>query len=658
MKYRSDIDGLRAIAILLVLVYHGGLALFPSGFIGVDVFFVISGYLITTIIHRSLNENNFSFIDFYNRRLWRLQPVLVCLIVCTTLLGLAFFLPEDLIEYSRSARKTSLFISNLFFKNTTTGYFSSDSHQLPLLHTWSLSIEWQCYLILPFFVYCLHRLFNKTGLFIAVFCCTLLSLWLSWHYSTLLPAQTYYQFSSRIFEFLIGSCIALISFTGTKFNKYVANCLAAVAITTILYIATLDDILLGYPNGYAFLVCFATGILIILGSLHPTPQLIKWLSLRPLVFIGMLSYSLYIWHWAVFASLRYQSIEETPLVLLSAYTLSFILAYISWRYVEKPARQLKQIKLYYTIICLLIVPILITHSASYFIKRHNGYPQRFNQELVHVYQQLAQYNQPRRPLCISNAKTDAAAVCTIGMHDAKSKKALMIGDSFSNHYWGFMDTLGQDAHVSILAQATSSCITLPDILLYDWWYFKNQVYQECREQTVNYYRMIAQNHYDFVIIGQIWSNYLSDSIINRLGDERSIALTKTRITHALDNALVQIISSGAKPVLIKNTALMQHNTHDCFFKHIKLKQAYEPKQCDFTLSRAEGEEWFDSLFATMQLKYPELVLIDPKKVQCKNSECRADINGIPVYRDAGHITDYASYQLGRLYLRTVGNPLN
>ena len=114
MKYRPDIDGLRAIAILLVLIYHGGLSLFPSGFVGVDVFFVISGFLITGIIHDSLNNSRFSFVDFYNRRLWRLQPVLVCLIFLTTVVTLLLFLPDDLIQYSRSARKTSLFISNLF----------------------------------------------------------------------------------------------------------------------------------------------------------------------------------------------------------------------------------------------------------------------------------------------------------------------------------------------------------------------------------------------------------------------------------------------------------------------------------------------------------------------------------------------------------------
>ncbi|BCA96941.1 hypothetical protein TUM19329_33020 [Legionella antarctica] len=169
--------------------------------------------------------------------------------------------------------------------------------------------------------------------------------------------------------------------------------------------------------------------------------------------------------------------------------------------------------------------------------------------------------------------------------------------------------------------------------------------------------MIKDNHYNYVIIGQVWTNYLSENIINYLGDERSLPLTKKRIEIALDNALNIISESGAKPILIKSTALMQDNFHDCFFKHIKLRQPYSSKQCSFHLTPSEGDKWFEYLFNKMKVKYPMLIVMDPKKVQCQNNICRADINGVPVYRDAGHITDYASYQFGVLYLQKFANPL-
>lgn len=652
MKYRSDIDGLRAIAIILVLLYHGGISLFPSGFIGVDVFFVISGYLITGIIHQSLADNRFSFMEFYNRRLWRLQPVLICFIFVTTLLTLVFFLPDDLIQFSRSARKASLFMSNLFFNHTTTGYFSPDVHQLPLLHTWSLAIEWQCYLILPVFMYALHRIVSLKYLAKVIYALTFVCLLVSFYYSKALPAQTYYQLSSRLFEFLIGSCVALVPMTTITIHRYVLNVLGGVALVVIISMASFDTILLGYPNGYALLVCIATALLIALGRYFPSGFIASILSFKPLVFIGILSYSLYIWHWPIFALLRYQTIAETPLVLSLVYGLILCMAYLSWRYIEKPSRQLKWVAFPYTVILLLLLPIFLVHTIDYVIKKNLGLPQRFNQELVTVYQQLNQYNSQQRPLCISNTHSNSEQ-CTVGSKQPHHQTALMIGDSFSNHYWGFMDVLGQDANVSILAKATSSCITLPGIYLYDWWIFKQQVYQDCYSQTKHYYQMINNNHYDYVIIGQVWNNYLANNIINHLGDKRSVALSKQRIKKALDKALGLIIASGARPILIKTTAISHDNQHDCFLKHIKLRQPYDKKACRF---QPQDEQWFSDLFTGMQVKYPSLIIIDPKLIYCHKGLCNADINGIPIYRDMGHITDYASYQLGHLYLKKWTNP--
>lgn len=653
MKYRSDIDGLRAIAILLVLTYHARLPFFPSGFIGVDIFFVISGFLITSILHQSLIHQNFSFCDFYNSRLWRLQPVFISLLLASTLLSLLFFLPEDLIQFSRSARKTSLFISNFFFNQITAGYFVPDTHQLPLLHTWSLAIEWQCYLLLPLIMYVLYRFVPKYFIRVLIYSLTVTSLLLALYYSSHDPAQNYYQFSSRIFEFLIGSCIVLTPFLIIN-NKWLSNGLSLIALLVILYIAGLDHILLGYPNVYALIVCLATAVLLILGSSSQS-HITALLKIKPLVFIGVLSYSLYIWHWIIFAFMNYEGTESTLLNIIFAFMITFVLAYLSWHYIEKPARQLKNIKFSYTVIILMIIPISLTHLISVIIKKNLGFPQRFNDELVTIYHELDNYNSARRPLCIG--KYAEKAECRIGANNTDSKKGFLIGDSFSNHYWGFLDILGKDANTSILAQATSSCITLPGLILYNWWHFKDQVYQECKEQTKRYYQVVREQHYDYVIIGQDWANYLSDSIINALGDERSVELAKKRVSIALDQALQIITESGARPILITSTPVMPEKLHDCFFKHIKQHQSYHPEQCNFNNQLSLNEQWFANLFAVMMVKYPKLIIIDPRKLQCSDKICKADLNGIPIYRDAGHITDYASYQFGEMYLERYKNPL-
>lgn len=383
MNYRSDIDGLRAIAILFVLFFHGGLTLFPSGFIGVDVFFVISGFLITSIIEKSLQNNHFSFMDFYSRRLWRLQPVFICLIVVTTLVTLFYYLPDDLMLFSKSARKTSIFTSNVFFKNVTSDYFSPDSNQLPLLHMWSLSVEWQCYFILPVGIYLLYRLIGSQHRIKIIYLLTITFFALSMYYSWSNPAKTYYQFSSRIFEFLIGSCVA--SASGSKrflANKYVLNFITVLAVLTLFYIAMHHDINIGFPNWYTLILCLATAILIAAGQQEPQPIVTYALSLRPLVFIGLISYSLYIWHWPVLALMRYLNIEESNFVLLVTLGLISIIAYLSWRFIEKPARKLHRIRFSYTVVCLLIMPVFVTHLSDYLIKKNAGYPHRFNEAIV------------------------------------------------------------------------------------------------------------------------------------------------------------------------------------------------------------------------------------------------------------------------------------
>lgn len=652
-NYRPDVDGLRAIAILFALFFHGGLKLFSSGFIGVDIFFVISGFLITSIIHESLQNNTFSLFEFYSRRLWRMQPVLISLLVVTTLLTLLFYLPDDLLQYGRSVRKASLFTSNQFFARTTTGYFADDLFQLPLLHTWSLSVEWQYYLIFPLVLYLLCRLFTKERLIKIILLLTLVFFAIALYYSSHDPTKTYYQLVSRIFEFLVGSMVALNPYR-LSLNRYFLNLMSLVALLALFYIATDLRINQGYPNGYALVPCLATGILIACGQHHPTLLATRFLSLRPMVFIGLISYSLYLWHWPVWAMLRYFEFTETTTLRLLAFGLIFIIAFLSWRWIEKPARKLNTTKFGYSFLWLFLLPLAVFHLSTSIIHQQEGYPGRFA-EASRIYRLLNSYASPQRKSCLQQQNTAIDPHCVLGAKGRNSQTALMIGDSFSNHLWRFMDFLAKEAKVSILAHATASCLCLPGIAQYGW-HIKDQIYEKCREQTARYYQMIQSNHYDFVIIGQSWDIYPSDKIINQINDKRSHGLAEERIEKALDKALEIIIASGAKPVLLKETAYAKNNAYACFFQHIKQRKNYNPRRCDFTFS-PNHEKWVNHLLLKMKKKYSQLVLIDPKKVQCRNGLCQADIKGIPVFRDAVHINDYAAYQFAKRYLKRYKNPL-
>jgi len=646
MKYRPDIDGLRAIAIIFVLFFHAGLTLFPSGFIGVDIFFVISGCLITGIINESLQNNHFSFIQFYNRRLWRLQPVFICLLVITTLITLFFYLPDDLIQYFKSARKTSLFISNNFFERATTDYFSSNNNQLPLLHTWSLSIEWQCYLILPIVIYLFHRMLGKKCINIAIYSLTLLFFVLTLYFSSTYPTKNYYHLLSRVFEFLIGSCVAL-SHNRFSLNKYFSDFISVTAVFILFYVATRHSINIGFPNWYALVVCIATGILITTGGQHPGSLLTQFLSGKPIVFIGLISYSLYIWHWPILALIRYLDIKETTTVLSLAFVLIFIIAYLSWRFIEKKARKFNTAKFSLTLVCLLILPITIIHISDYLIKNNEGYPQRF-EETAAIEATLKQFANSQRPLCLQEKNIEVSSDCALGAQKAGSKTAFMIGDSYANHYWGFIDTLAKNANLSVMTHGTVACLSLPGIVQNDW---NSKVYNACHEQTARYYNMIKSNHYDFVILGQNWSGYLQNKLIIESASEQP----KDRIEKSLNEALQLIIAAGSTPVLIKSI-VVPGNPHDCFFAHIKQRKKYIAEFCDFDLV-SEKQQWQNDLFVRMKNKYAQLIIIDPENVECPNGRCKADINGIPVFRDEGHITDYASYFLATVYLKHNKNPL-
>jgi peptidoglycan/LPS O-acetylase OafA/YrhL len=654
MKYRPHIDGLRAIAILFVLFFHAGFSIFPSGFIGVDIFFVISGFLITGIIYESLLKDQFSFIHFYNRRLWRLQPIFICLLIATTILTLIFYLPVDLQQFSDSASTASLFKSNKYFGSVTTDYFAQNSKILPLLHTWSLSIEWQCYLILPLAIYLIYRIFPTQYFSKIIYGLTLLSLIL--YFSYFYPNLTYYRFPSRIFEFLIGSCVAVSSIRFSM-SKFFLEFISTAAIGTLFYIATLKNISLDFPNAYAVILCIATGVLILAGDNSYKALWVRFLSLKPIVFIGLLSYSIYIWHWPLFALLNYLDLK-TPLIWLLAFSLVFIMAYLSWQFIEKPARQFSKTPIIYTLICLLIIPIVAMNLSSKIINKYEGFPDRFP-EAEYVFQQLNQYASTRREACLVFTSSKVDENCKFGSNYNNSKKGFMIGDSFSNHYWKFMEVIAKEANISILANSTGSCLALPGIVQYYVpWANKQGVYSECMKQKRRYYRMIANNHYDYVIIGESWSGYFSSRIVNHIDEEHSPKLVKQRIERGLESALRAIIASGAKPVLIKSIVTSSKgNPYTCFFKHIKQHTLYNPEQCDFTLLSSH-RQWVNATFAKLQQKYPQLIIIDPEQVLCTKNKCKADINNIPVFRDESHLTDYASYQLGERYLKHYKNPFD
>ena len=655
MRYRSDIDGLRAVAVLFVLMFHGGLSVFPSGFIGVDIFFVISGFLITSIISTSLKKQSFSLSDFYVRRFWRLQPALITVVMFTFLLATIFYLPTDFIDYVKSAKYTTLFTSNQYFSRSTTGYAAPDTANLLLLHTWSLSIEWQWYLLLPVGILLLNRFFSDKAVKIVTIAITIGMLVLSLYLSDKHPNKSYYFLSSRIFEFMIGSCLVVLNHEQFKLKQSVASALGVLSLLAIGYCATRTKIVLGYPDYHAVFVSIASALLIFVGA-TTNGIASRILSLSPLVFVGSISYSLYLWHWPIFATGRYLGLTENTIFKIACFAVTFIAAYLSYVFIEKPFRKTRW-TLTKSLSILVLIPAVFFLVLSPVSERYKGFKIRFGSEYARIESTLQKYSSQRRESCLTSGSNGVIDKnCFIGDTNSE-KKALLIGDSHSNHFWNFIDILAKDAHMSVLVQGTTTCLTLPGIYQFDWGRYKNSVYKNCHDNTTRYYNLINSQKFDYVILGEVWENYDGDNIINQLGDKRSVKLSRQRIEKSFKIALDIIIKSGATPVLIKTIYIAPMGYTPCFYQNIKLRKNPGQNTCNTGVFSGDEKEWFSQLFSRLKSEYPSLILIDPKDAQCKGGRCITSIDGLPIYRDYWHLTDHASYVLGTLFLKEKGNPL-
>lgn len=662
--YRNDIDGLRALAVILVILFHAGFSKLPSGFIGVDIFFAISGFLMTGIIIRKVEKKSFSLSEFFIHRLWRIQPALIFMSVATLLATVWFYLPDDFQDYLHSAKYNALFLSNQFFSRQSAAYASPAADLFPLLHTWSLAIEWQWYLFLPLGVLSASALLrlkpfrplNKIN--------TLAGLWLSICLIAAVMALTvpfkesasaYYSLLARVFEFMIGGAAYFLTRYVRNIPAAASNGLSFLALALIVYTALMPGVIGQYPNIYALFVVVAAALIMFTGS-YGGNYTSRLLSLRPVAFTGRISYSLYLWHWPVFAIARYLGYVLEGTTLISCLALTVLLSFISFYLVEQPCRRCRW-PLKASVPVLVLAPIIIFGSVYSYSDHHQGLPARFGADYDQVANNInsSLVKAGHRPDCLDGSQNPER--CMFG-DLAGNKTALLIGDSHANHFWGFFDVLGKDAHVKMTSLSTPLCLALPDIYLYDWWSFKNDIYNKCHSNTEKYYDLIKSGHYNYVIIGHVWEWYESGPhVINNAGDLRSDALSKERISKAMHKAIDIIVASGARPVLVRTVAPMPVNYQSCIRNHVIFREPYRKAECDSQNPQSPEKEWTLPLFNQLQKDYPALIIIDPKKIQCADNDCVTAIGETPIYRDVGHLNDYASYQFGEQYLQRFGNPL-
>ncbi|WP_424941349.1 acyltransferase family protein [Aliiroseovarius sp. S253] len=332
MIYRPEIDGLRAVAVLPVILFHAGIGLFEGGFVGVDVFFVISGYLITSILIEDIDRGRFSLLKFYERRARRILPALFFVVVCTIPFAILWMLPAQLRDYSQSLVAVSLFSSNFLFW-MESGYFEAGADLKPLLHTWSLAIEEQFYVVFPILLFVLWKLGRRAVIWILTLI-ALISLGLAeWGWRGH-PAANFFLAPARVWELLAGSLCAFALHRRALPGNDAAAALGLLAITLSVF---LFDDTTPFPSLYTLLPVIGVLLIILFGT--QGTRVAALLSAKPFVAVGLISYSAYLWHQPMFAFARIRSLTEPSLFLmLGLAVLSLILAALSWRFVEQPFR--------------------------------------------------------------------------------------------------------------------------------------------------------------------------------------------------------------------------------------------------------------------------------------------------------------------------------
>lgn len=341
MKYRAEIDGLRALAVVPVILFHAGFEWFSGGFVGVDIFFVISGYLITTIIVTELEQGKFSIFNFYERRIRRILPALFFMLLVSTAFAIIIYTPSELKEYGSSLSSVALFGSNVWFW-LQLGYFDTSAELKPLLHTWSLAVEEQYYLFFPLgllIVWSRGVKFASMILIITFLASLILADFTTTNsFHPKISSGAFFLLPARLWELLAGSLLALFVRSRGHFNSQILNELLSLAgLLLIILSVFLFNSRTPVPS---FILLFPViGTCLVIFSATPQTLVNKILSLPTIVWVGLISYSAYLWHQPILAFLRFSySNELSNTFSVGALLLVFALAFISWKFVEAPFR--------------------------------------------------------------------------------------------------------------------------------------------------------------------------------------------------------------------------------------------------------------------------------------------------------------------------------
>jgi peptidoglycan/LPS O-acetylase OafA/YrhL len=539
--YRPDIDGLRAIAVISVVLYHANVPLVRSGFVGVDIFFVISGFLIGRIVYLDTREGSFSFGTFYARRLRRIVPALLVVVISSLFAGLAFLSASELKDVSWSALTALLGVSNIHFWKHV-GYFTPGADLDPLLMTWTLGVEEQFYILFPFFLFALRR-FGASANILAILLLTVASLAVCLVLTDHAPTAAFYLIQARAWEFGIGVMLAIWMASGKSFPYgAAADVIGAVGLISLIASVCLFSDDTPWPGLAAVLPVSGTAALLLSQRSIVNRFL---LSARLLVGVGLISYSWYLWHWPIMTFIRVSTVRPPPIrVMLAAAAISLVLAIVSWRYIEQPFRLGTLSKA--VVLTRYPIALMAALCLPIFILAMHGLPSRLPSSVAAIDKAIDEtHSNP----CLNYGESWRTQ-CVSGVPNRPTLAVL--GDSHAAALGPAIQALAQSANWGFAVLAKSSCRPLKGVTVR--MQLDKRFAAQCANFTGQALQWVAQNpSVRSVILAGQWTGPITNpqESYQRL-DGMSNDDGVTLLAQGLQDAILELRGAGKRVFVVED----------------------------------------------------------------------------------------------------------
>lgn len=666
--YRPDIDGLRAVGILSVVIYHAFPTQLGGGFVGVDIFFVISGFLISSIILRSLQRGDFSFTEFYARRARRIFPALIVVLASSYAIGWFVLLPDEFKQLGKHMAAGAGFVQNLVL-NKEAGYFDTASELKPLMHLWSLSIEEQFYLVFPLLIWGAWRLGLNglsvvTLLALASFCINVAGIE---KYAT----RVFFMPYTRFWELLAGSVLAYVQFFKATLLTHALQRLVFHPLVFLSppvpehragvlnnFLATFGLLLIGiailglnkgrlYPGGWALFPVLGTCLLILAGSGAWLNH--KLLASRLLVFVGLISYPLYLWHWPLLSFARIMEGEmPSRSIRITAIVLSFVLAWLTYRLIERPLRFGGKARIKTASLCLLIT---LVGYVGYNTYKRDGLPFRTRQ-LTSLLSEFDWGTNSVNQVCTQAYPDFADQYC------AKSKAAeptiLLLGDSHSNNLYPGIAEVMKGSEDVVLNFARGGCMPSID---------SKESSNPCTAQNNRAIKFVEQHtSVQTIIIASRGPLYLTGNGLNEPEFKNTLSSSellemREAFSIGLSATIRRFLPMNRKIILILDVPELGFNPKSCVnTRPLRLTESGVRQPC--AISRQAYDERnrdYRALVTSVLKDFPAVQMFDAAAQLCDTQWCWATKDGHILYRDDDHLSVQGSLYVARRLAQLIKN---